>query len=80
MDLDIKRSHTAFFENLSFIVIYFEFVSKTLEISPGGSAIYGRSSYNGFLVFLPFFDMFEDEIGYAALMIRCAVFGSLMGT
>ena len=29
IDLDIKRSHTAFSENLSYIVIYFKFASKS---------------------------------------------------
>jgi hypothetical protein len=33
-----------------------------------------------FLLFLPFFDMFEDEKNLDAIQVRCAVLGSLMGT
>ena len=48
----------------------------------------GQSGYNGFLSIMDkrilgvfnVFDMFEDEIGLAALIIRCADFGILMGT
>jgi hypothetical protein len=43
-----------------------------------GFLIYNR--YNGFLMFLTFFDMFEDEKNLDAIIIRCAVFGSLMRT
>ncbi len=33
-----------------------------------------------FPLFFTFFDIFEDEIGLAALIIRCADYGSLMRT
>jgi hypothetical protein len=54
-----------------------------LKIDLGQSEYNGFLSYNGynrFLLFLPFFDMFEDEIGYVRIIIRCADFGILMGT
>ncbi len=35
-------------------------------------------TYNGFLLFLPFFDMFEDEKNLDAIIITCVVLGSLM--
>ena len=64
--------------------------SRTDRNTPGRLNIdLGQSGYNGFLVitdttdfrcFLPFFDMFEDEIGIAALIIVRPVFGSLVGT
>ena len=38
------------------------------------------TDYNGFFDFLLVFDIFEDEKSLDALIIRCAVFGSLMGT
>jgi hypothetical protein len=38
------------------------------------------NGYNGFWLFLPVFDMFDDEFGYVRIIIRCADFGILMGT
>ena len=46
----------------------------------GYNGFFNYNGYNGFLLFLPFFDMFEDEKNLDAIIIRCAVFGSLMGT
>ncbi len=54
-----------------------------LIIDLGESGYNGFLSYNGynaFELFLPFFDMFEDEKNLDAIIIRCAVFGSLLGT
>ncbi len=38
------------------------------------------NGYNGFWLFLPVFDMFDDEIGYVRIIVRCADFGIIMGT
>ena len=54
-----------------------------MKIDLGQSGYNGFLSYNGyigFLLFLPIFEMFADEIGYVRIIIRCADFGSLMGT
>ncbi len=54
-----------------------------LKIDLGQSGYKGFLCYNGcngFLLFRSFFDMFEDEIGYVRIIIRCADFGILMGT
>ncbi len=51
-----------------------------LKIDLGQSEYNGFLSYNGyngFLLFLPVFDMFEDEIGYVWIIIRCVDFGIL---
>ncbi len=44
-----------------------------LKIDLGQSQYNGFLSYNGYnglLLFLPIFDMFEDEIGYVRIIIR----------
>ena len=38
------------------------------------------TDYIGFFWFLPVFDIVEDENNLDAIIIRCAVLGSLMGT
>ena len=46
----------------------------------GYNVFFNYNGYNGFFLFLPFFDMFEDEKNLDAIIVTCAVFGSLMGT
>ncbi len=64
--------HTRHESNL-FLLSNFINDGRTQLDGPGA-----RNGYNGFLLFLPVFDMFEDEIGYVRIIIRCADFGILM--
>ncbi len=44
-------------------------------VQSGYNGIFRYNGYNGFLLFLPFFDMFEDEKNLDTIQIRCAVLG-----